>query len=122
MPANHTLTTHRARFASLGYWRPGSPEYEQAAREFFCALLIQQITDALSKSPPFTEAQRDSIIDLLCAGALAPESADRTVSTARQVAAQRQCAFIEDPAAKSVASRRAKSLRSRIPADGEVQE
>jgi hypothetical protein len=68
MPANHTLTAKRARFASLTHWSPGSPEYEQAAREFFHVLLIQQITDALSKSPPFTSEQREQLVSLLSGG------------------------------------------------------
>ena len=39
MPANRNtpiLNAKRARYASLGHWRPGSPERLDAACEFFC--------------------------------------------------------------------------------------
>jgi hypothetical protein len=74
MPRSLTLTKLQADYASLTYRKPGSPEAEEASRKFWCARLIENVEEVLAKSPPFTQAQRDEIIAVLCAGDLAPES------------------------------------------------
>jgi hypothetical protein len=70
-----TLTVQRARLASATFYhKPGSPEHEEAARDYYCARLIEHAEEILAKSPPFTQSQREAIIVVVCAGEAAPES------------------------------------------------
>ena len=63
-----TLTQKQARYASLAHWKPGSPESQEAGREFWCAKAIQNLQDSLARSPlPFTDEQRHAITELLAA-------------------------------------------------------
>ena len=56
----------QARYASLSHWKPGSPESQEAGREFWSAKAIQDLQDSLARSPlPFTDAQREQIIAVL---------------------------------------------------------
>lgn len=60
-----TLNPERTRYASLSRWKPGSPESQEAGREFWCAKAIQDLQDSLARSPlPFTDEQRQRIIEL----------------------------------------------------------
>ena len=36
----------QSRYASLTHWKPGSPEAEEAGREFWCAKAIQDLQDS----------------------------------------------------------------------------
>lgn len=65
LPANRTLTSQRARLASAANWHPGSPEHKAAAQEFYYLLLSQKVEEILGKAPPLSEAQRETIVDLL---------------------------------------------------------
>jgi hypothetical protein len=77
LPANRTLNPERARWASLSYWHPGSPEAQEAGRDFWCAKAIQDLKDALVRSPlPFTDEQRDQIIAVVLSAEAATESTD----------------------------------------------
>jgi hypothetical protein len=61
-----TLTTLQSRYASLTHWKPGSPESQEAGRDFWCAKAIQDLQDCLARSPlPFTDEQRQRITELL---------------------------------------------------------
>ena len=65
-PLPRTNTKQQARYASLSYWKPGSPESHEAGRDFWCAKAIQDLKDSLARSPlPFTDAQREQIIAVL---------------------------------------------------------
>lgn len=44
-----------------------------SARDYFCDRPIEHVEEILDKSPTFTQAQRDQIIAVLCAGDPAPE-------------------------------------------------
>ena len=69
MPANHTLNPERARWASLNYWKPGSPETLEAGRDFWSAKAMKDLEDSLARSPlPFTDEQRERLAALLRAG------------------------------------------------------
>lgn len=65
MPTNRSLTGPRARLAGLANWHPGSPQHKAAAQQFYFLLLSQKVEEILGKAPPLSEAQRETIIDLL---------------------------------------------------------
>jgi hypothetical protein len=68
MPANRTLNPERARWASLSYWHPDSPDAYEAGRTFFFAKAIADLQESLTRSPlPFTAEQRKHLTDLLVA-------------------------------------------------------
>ena len=69
-----TLRQLQAHVATTANYKRGSPEHEEARRKFWSARALRDVKDAVAKSPPFTQAQREEIIAVLCAGDPAPES------------------------------------------------
>lgn len=61
-----TLTTLQSRYASLTHWKPGSPESQEAGRDFWSAKAFADLADSIARSPlAFTDEQRQRIIELL---------------------------------------------------------
>jgi hypothetical protein len=61
-----TLTQQQARYASLTHWKPGSPESQEAGREFWSAKAFADLADSIARSPlPFTDEQRQRLTELL---------------------------------------------------------
>ena len=70
LPANRTLTSQRARLASAANWHPGSPEHKATLRTGTGTISPagaswRKVGEILGKAPPLSEAQRETIVDLL---------------------------------------------------------
>lgn len=63
-----TLTALQARVGTTARYKPGSPEHADALRDYWSARAVERLREILTKSPPFTPAQRAAIIAVLDAG------------------------------------------------------